>query len=208
MARKRGRKYIPVAQRRAIANARAEKANSNLTLKKLTELQPPQDRNDPALLPAVKAKPSYPGYTPPPPWPQTLNDMAQRCGPYADLAIAEAKAVAVHSWAYGTFTKKGNAKANPRAVLWEVLTRARYQMHRDHGVSRPNTDGTIPAALDGFSPDCQSEALLVLEETYAEWEAAGSPGLDQPALYVVWRWLMGHIWSGTLPPFEGCPEAP
>lgn len=48
----------------------------------------------------------------------------------------------------------------------------------------------------------------MLSETQAEWEAAGSPGLDHKALYAAFRYLCGHVWTGRLETFPRCPEAP
>jgi hypothetical protein len=169
---------------------------------------------DPAALPVREAWVAKKACAPvrAPAWPQSLDALATKCGPYGDTAIAEAKAAAMDRWALPGLSAtlippKGNAKANPEAVLWEVLPRHRRQIWRDAGAA-PHPGYAKPVLLDDLSPDSRCEAERVIAETYAEWEAAGSPGLDQPALIDAYKRLVGNVWSGCLPPFDGCPKCP
>lgn len=154
-------------------------------------------------------------------WPQTLDDIAGRSGPYADTVTAAAKAAAMIGWALPRLSKTperilGNAKVNSEEILWEVLPRHRAQIWADAGIThravwddRTEQSVRMPLApFDGLSPESRCEAELVTAETYAEWEAAGSPGLDQPTLAHAFKSLLVAIWKGDLPTFDGCPEQP
>lgn len=146
------------------------------------------------------------------PWPQTLDALRSGCGQYGDLILSHAVATAARSWACDAIdehghSRRGNATANPSTIIRTALDLHLCQLWTDAGASGHWTEYGNPALRD-LSASSRQEAMQVVEETIAEWEAAGRPGLDHPALFVAYRYLCGHVWTGGLEPFPGCPETP
>jgi hypothetical protein len=147
---------------------------------------------------------------PAPKWPASIEQLSSRCGPYGGTVAAIAKLAAVQRWACNGLTGPGHARSNPEAVIYTSLALYRAQLWKDAGVEtrRIPASQDVATRLDDLSPDSRFEAMLVVNETIAEWEAAGSPGLDQPTLYLAYKHLVGRIWSGELAPFDSCPTNP
>ncbi|MCW2337393.1 hypothetical protein M2337_001626 [Sphingobium sp. B2D3A] len=147
---------------------------------------------------------------PMPKWPASIEQLTSSCGPYGDTVAAVAKLAAAQRWACNGLTAPGHACSNPEAVIYTSLVLYRAQLWKDAGVEtrRIPASQDVATLLDDLSPDSRFEALLVVNETIAEWEAAGSPGLDQPTLYLAYKHLVGRIWSGELAPFNSCPTDP
>jgi len=142
-------------------------------------------------------------------WPQSLDALAARTAPYGETVAKYAQSEAVRRWACDSIKAPGNVRSNPEPVVSISLDHYRTQIWRDIGVKGPMLPaGGYARALDDLSPDSRFEAMLVVNDTIAEWEAAGSPGLDQPTLWVAYRYLVGNVWAGELEPFEGCPPKP
>lgn len=156
--------------------------------------------------------PRQQAYTPPPAWPQTIDDLASGCGPYSDTVTAYAKALAARTWATGMDHDRGS---NPASIVGECLSRYIAQLWRDIGVTGPGWvyvnlpegefEKRAAPVVNDLSPDCRSEAMHVVADTLAEWEAAGSPGLDHDHLRYAYKALALEIQDGTLATFEGCP---
>lgn len=147
-----------------------------------------------------------------PAWPQSLDALRSRCGQHGDLAASHAVATAARLWACDKLGKEGqiqpgNAIGNPSAVIRTSLDMHLCQLWRDAGAADLAVRYGNPALRD-LSPSSRQEAMRVVEETIGEWEAAGSPGLDQPALYAAYRYLCGHVWTGQIEPFPGCLDTP
>ncbi len=142
-------------------------------------------------------------------WPQTLDDIAGRSGPYADTVVAVAKARAACLWAT-PWQQPAPALTNSREVISQCFDLYRAQLWRDVGGWGPHGEYVIhdsgdveklPApVLDDLSEDSRCEAMRVIAETQAEWEAAGCPGLDHSNLHFAFRSLEIEIADGRLAP--------
>lgn len=147
-----------------------------------------------------------------PRWPQSLDALQSGCGEHGELIAAHAAAIAARGWACERMTKDGliqpgNATRNPSAIIRTSLDLHICQLWHDAGAAGLSIKYGNPALRD-LSPASRQEAVLVVEETIAEWEAAGSPGLDHAALYAAFRYLCGHVWGGQLAHFPRCLDAP
>lgn len=130
----------------------------------------------------------------------TMAHLLTRTGPYGDTAAAFAIASCARTWACDGMTHKGNAKANPSVVIRFAFDLHIEQIWRDAGIVRYDR-----CALDNLKGDSRRELDLVVAQTLAEWQAAGSPGLDTKALNFAHRFLHGFIWVGALPSYPECP---
>lgn len=147
-----------------------------------------------------------------PPWPQSLDALRSECGEHGELVAAHAVAIAARGWACDRLTvdgliQPGKASRNPAAIVRTSLDLHLCQLWQDAGAAGHWVKYGNPALRD-LSPVSRQEAMLVVEETIAEWEAAGSPGLDHAALYAAYRYLCGHVWTGQLAHFARCIDAP
>lgn len=147
-----------------------------------------------------------------PPWPQSLDALRSGCGEHGELVAAHAAAIAARGWACDRLTadgliQPGKASGNPAAIVRTSLDLHIHQLWADAGAGELWAKYGNPALRD-LSPASRQEAMLVVEETIAEWEAAGCPSLDHAALYAAYRYLCGHVWAGQLTPFPRCLEAP
>lgn len=146
------------------------------------------------------------------PWPQSLDALRDGCAQHGDTVAAHAVAIAIRTWACDRMgaegeTIPGNATGNPSAVIATCLDLHLAQLWRDAGAEGHWTLYGNPALRD-LSSQSRHEAVRVIAETRAEWEAAGSPGLDHPALYAAFRYLCGHVWTGRFGTFPRCLETP
>lgn len=133
----------------------------------------------------------------------TLDDLKRQTGPYSDTAAAFATAHAVRAWACNGMDRKGQGKCHPERVIFLALSLHMAQIWRELGITR---HGIV--ALCDLKPETRSELEEVVSDTYAEWEAAGSPGLTPDLLWFAYRYLHGHIWMGDLAPFPGSMPTP
>lgn len=141
-----------------------------LSLKKLRELAPPQDRDVPAL--ATPPRPSFVRYSY---YATTLDELRDKCGPHGDAAVQEAVWAAIATWLMndpeaGCLTNP-NRVASTAVTLVQISDRARLDY--PSGIAGTPHDDRLPA----MSPDVQAEARLVATETMADWERAGRPGI-------------------------------
>lgn len=147
-----------------------------------------------------------------PPWPQSLDALQSGCGEHGELVAAHAAAIAARGWACDRLTadgliQPGKATGSLSAIIRTSLDLHIHQLWQDAGAAGLWVKYGSPALRD-LSPASRQEAMLVVEETIAEWEAAGCPGLDHAALYAAYRYLCGHVWAGQLAPFPRCLVAP
>ena len=141
-----------------------------LTLRKLRELAPPQDRDLPALA-SLPSKPfiRFSFYA------TTLDELRDKCGPHGDAAVQEALWSVVATWLMND--PEAGCLTNPMLVASTALTLVqisdRVRLGYPSGIAgKPHTD-----RLPILSPDVQAEARLVASETMADWERAGRPGI-------------------------------
>lgn len=131
--------------------------------------------------------------------PQTLEELMQRAGPYADAAKANLEWSAVTVW----LMKEGDRAvvaaglASAVANLSVFLTRAAEE--REAGW--PSLSGIIVTpAIYGYSEDSQCEARRSAAEARAIWEANGRPYLRPSDCKWVFQYLVACIRSGVIPP--------
>jgi len=146
------------------------------------------------------------------PWPQSLDALRDGCAQHGDTVAAHAVTIAIRTWACDRLGADGqivpgHATANPSAVIATCLDLHLAQLWRDAGAGGHWTLYGNPALRD-LSSQSRHEAMRVIAETRAEWQAAGSPGLDHPALYAAFRYLCGHVWTGRLGTFPRCLDIP
>lgn len=137
------------------------------------------------------------------PWPQTFADMAARCGPYAELTTLHAKAQLACTWKRGPYKHNSEwifpGTPEPvRKLIWECCSRYQWTLLLDAGAAiNPRQ------TLDIFSDEAWPEAVRTVEEAIAEWEAAGSIGLDHAALLNAHSMLAYWIRDKSLPDYPG-----
>lgn len=170
-------------------------ARRPMTLKRLREAAPPQDRNDRALRPTPREpksrwKTNY--------WAETLEELSAKCGQYGPAAAAHAKWDAIRRWATGCMGRdRLPPLANPRDVVSVAID---FASAADAGrLGYPNWDGepVKPGALYALSPESQREAMRVAAETEAQWEAAGRPHLTAKNLQYIQQYIYGCIRTGA-----------
>jgi len=145
-------------------------------------------------------RPSRPDYVPKVAIvPQTLDDLMQRAGPYADAVKAHLEWSAVTVW----LMKEGDtavvAAGLPSAVanLAVFLTRAAEEQE----AGWPSLSGMIVTpAIYGYSADSQCEARRSAAEARAIWEANGRPYLRSSDCKWAFQYLAACIRSGVIPP--------
>jgi len=145
-------------------------------------------------------RPSRPDYVPKVALvPQTLDDLMQRAGPYADAVKAHLEWSAVTVWLMKEGDKVVVAAGLPSAVaiLSVFLTRAADE--REAGW--PILSGIIVTpAIYGYSEDSQCEARRSAAEARAIWEANGRPYLRPSDCKWAFQYLVACIRSGVIPP--------
>jgi hypothetical protein len=132
--------------------------------------------------------------------PQTLDDLINRAGPYADAVKAHLEYSAVTTWLMKTGDDKVSiaafipAEAGNLAVL---LTRQALE----HEAGWPKlSDNPVPPALYDLPEDSQSIARRMAADIHALWEAAGRPYLRASDCKFAFQYLAAAIRKGIIPP--------
>lgn len=146
-------------------------------------------------------KPSRPDYVPKVHLvPQTLDDLMQRAGSYADAVKAHLEWSAVSSWLMQPSCEEPlAAKGLPFAVanLSVMLTRA----DEEHAAGWPRLSGpAVTPAIYGFPPDSQCEARRSAAQARSIWEANGRPYLRPSDCKFAFQYLAACIRCGIIPP--------
>lgn len=145
-------------------------------------------------------KPSRPDYVPKVALvPQTLDDLMQRAGPYADAVKAHLEWSAVSLW----IMKAGGEQLEPAglpvpvACLSVILTREA----EEHAADWPRLSGpAVTPAIYGYSADSQCEARRSAAQARSIWEAQGRPYLRAKDCKFAFQYLVAAIRSGAIPP--------
>ena len=145
-------------------------------------------------------RPSRPDYVPKVALvPQTLDDLMQRAGPYAEGVKANLEWSAVTVW----LMKEGYAALAtsdlPSAVasLSVILTREA----EEHAAGWPRLSGpAVTPAIYGFSPDSQCEARCSAAQVRSIWQANGRPYLRPSDCKFAFQYLAACIRNGIIPP--------
>jgi hypothetical protein len=145
-------------------------------------------------------RPSRPDYVPKVAIvPQTLDDLMQRVGPYADAVKVHLEWGAVIVW----LMKEGYAVLAvsdlPSAVasLSVILTREA----EEHEAGWPRLSGPcVTPAIYGYSPDSQCEARRSAAQARSIWEANGRPYLRPSDCMFAFQYLAACIRNGIIPP--------
>jgi hypothetical protein len=146
-------------------------------------------------------KPSRPDYVPKVAIvPQTLDDLMQRAGPYADAVKAHLEWGAVIVWlmkaAYGDQLEAAGVPV-PVACLSVILTREA----EEHAAGWPRLTGPrVTPAIYGYCPDSQYEARRCAAEARSIWEASGRPYLRASDCAFAFQYLVACIRNGIIPP--------
>jgi hypothetical protein len=146
-------------------------------------------------------RPSRPDYVPKVAIvPQTLDDLMQRAGPYADGVKAHVEWSAVSAWLMQTNCEPQLEAAELPvrvACLSVILTREA----EEHAAGWPRLSGSaVTPAIYGFSPDSQCEARRSAAQVRSIWEANGRPYLRPSDCKFAFQYLAACIRKGIIPP--------
>ncbi len=131
--------------------------------------------------------------------PQTLDDLMQRAGPYADAVKAHLEWSAVSLWLMKTDGERLEAADLPVPVanLSVILTREA----EEHAADWPRLSGPrVTPAIYGFSPDSQREARRSAAQVHSIWQANGRPYLRPSDCKFAFQYLAACIRNGIIPP--------
>jgi hypothetical protein len=109
------------------------------------------------------------------------------CAPYGEAAVQEALWGCVSTWLMNS----------PSAALTNPVTVAGTAVMLCHNAERirlglPSVSGApYDNRFQSLSPDSQREALLVAQETMADWERAGKPGLNANTIKRAQQYVQG-----------------
>lgn len=154
-------------------------------------------------------RPPRPDYKPK--WhiePQTLDDLCQRAGPYADAARIHVEWGAVTVWFMSGKADLALAAAlipGQAASLSVLLTRAAEE--REAGWPQLSGRAVTPALYD-LPDDAQVIARRLAGDVHALWEAAGRPHLNANACKMAHRFLVACIRAGSIPPQRTIGDVP
>jgi hypothetical protein len=139
--------------------------------------------------------------------PQTVADLMQRAGPYADAVKANLEWSAVTVWlmkeGYGVLA----ASDLPSAVacLSVILTREA----EEHAAGWPRLSGpAVTPAIYGYSPDSQCEARRSAAQARSMWEANGRPYLRASDCKLAFQHLAACIRTNIIPPVPTIGDVP
>jgi hypothetical protein len=105
-----------------------------------------------------------------------LEQLRVKCREYGEAAVIDAKWTAIGSWLMKSGYDAPSQLRNPYRLVSAVISMCREQDRARTGYPHWK-GGTFRLALDELSPDSREEALRVAEETVADWEKVGRPGL-------------------------------
>jgi hypothetical protein len=132
--------------------------------------------------------------------PQTLDDLMQRAGPYADAVKAHLEWGAVTVWLMkATYGDQLEAAALPVRIanLSVLLTREA----EEHAAGWPRLSGpAVTPAIYGYSPDSQCEARYSAAQVRSIWQANGRPYLRAKDCKFAFQYLAACIRNGVIPP--------
>ncbi|WP_288410825.1 hypothetical protein [uncultured Sphingomonas sp.] len=151
---------------------------------------------------APKPPRSFPKDKRPPGWlifPETLDDLMQRAGPYADAVKAHLEWSAVAIW-----IMKDGSKALQTAGISAAIASVSVLLVKaadEHAAGWPSLCGKIVTpAIYGYSSDSQREARRSAAEIYAIWEANGRPYLRASDCKLGFQYLAACVREGIIPP--------
>lgn len=146
-------------------------------------------------------KPSRPDYAPKVHLvPQTLDDLMQRAGPYADAVKAHMEWSAVSSWLMQPSCEEPLVvKGLPFAVANLSVMLTREAEERAAGWPRLSGPAATPAIYD-YSPDSQCEARRTAAQVRSIWQANGRAYLRPKDCKFAFQHLTACIRSGIIPP--------
>ncbi len=153
-------------------------------------------------------KPSRRDYVPKVPLaPQTLDELMQQAGPYADAARANLEWSAVTVWlmkeGYGVLATSDLPSAV--ACLSVILTREA----EEHAAGWPRLSGpAVTPAIYGYSPDSQCEARRSAAQARSMWEANGRPYLRASDCKFAFQHLAACIRNNIIPPVPTIGDVP
>lgn len=140
--------------------------------------------------------------------PQTLDDLLQRAGHYADATRTHVEWGAITTWLmHGKADKMLEAAGLPVRVASLSVLLTRGAEEREAGWPRL-VGRNEPPALYGYSQPSQCEARRSAAEVRDIWEAAGRPHLDARCFVDAYRFLIACIRAGTIPPQPTIGDVP
>ncbi|VXC99399.1 conserved hypothetical protein [Sphingomonas sp. AX6] len=146
-------------------------------------------------------EPSPPDYVPKAHlFPQTLDDLMQRAGPYDRAAKAHVEWTGVSVWLMKTdCSAQLEAAGLPFAVADLSVLLVKEAEEHDAGWPRLSGPSAIPA-LYGYSPDSQCEARRSAAQVRSMWEAQGGPYVRPSDCKFAFQYLAACIRKGVIPP--------
>lgn len=140
--------------------------------------------------------------------PQTLDDLMQRAGPYADAVKAHLEWSAISAWLMKADCSEALEVAGlPIRVanLSVILTREA----EEHSAGWPRLSGPgVTPAIYGYSPDSQCEARRSAAQARSIWEANGRPYLRASDCKFAFQYLAACIRKGIIPPLPSLGVIP
>ena len=146
-------------------------------------------------------KPPRPDYVPKVHvFPQTLDELMQRAGPYADAAKAHVEWSAVSVWLMKVSPNPALAAAfitEEAASLSVLLTRHAAE----HEANWPKlSDNPVSPALYDLPEDAQNISRHTAASIFKLWEDAGRPHLKADDYRFAFQYLVAAIRKGIIPP--------
>ena len=134
--------------------------------------------------------------------PQTLDDLLQRVGPYANATRTYVEWGAVSTW----LMKSGANTAMDAAFLHaEAAHNAVFHTRQaeQQEAGWPHLTGKAPTpVLYDLPADLQCKARSMAAEVRSLWEATGRPYLDSRRVITAYQYFVGCIRNGTIPPVK------
>lgn len=152
-------------------------------------------------------KPSRPDYVPKVPlFPQTLDDLMNRAGSYADAAKAELEWGAVTVWFMKDADKALASAFIPVEVASLSIVLVREAVRAEMGWPSLS-DSPVPPALYDLPDDAQQIARRMAADIHALWENAGRPYLRPSDCKFACQYLAAAIRKGVIPPIAAIADA-
>jgi len=145
-------------------------------------------------------KPSRPDYVPKVPlFPQTLDDLMNRAGSYADATKAYVEWGAVTVWFMKDADKALASAFIPVEVASLAIVLVREAVRKETGWPSLSGSPVIPE-LYALPDDAQQIARRMAADIHALWEAAGRPYLRASDCKFAFQYLAAAIRKGIIPP--------
>lgn len=132
-------------------------------------------------------------------FPQNLDDLMQRAGPYANAAKAEVEWSAVTVWFMKDADKALASAFIPIEAASLTIVLVREAVRNEAGWPSLSDNPVTPELYD-LPEDAQQIARRMAADVHALWEAAGRPYLRPSDCKFAFQYLAAAIRKGIIPP--------